>query len=83
MTPALAVVVTSPDEIVWQGEANSLSSVNSVGVFDILPGHANFITLIQDNPITVREASGTDKVFKYKRAVLVIENDKINIYVDI
>ena len=51
---ALNVKILSPTQTIFEGEALSVSSVNSTGKFDILPYHANFITLIQKNPVILR-----------------------------
>lgn len=74
------IKITSPKEVVWEGSAIAISSVNSEGPFDVLPGHANFITLIKDKPIIIHK-KGVDKKFKFKRAVLYNRNDKIVIYI--
>ncbi len=50
----LTVKIISPTQTIFDGEAFSVSSVNSLGKFDILPMHANFITLIQKQPIFLR-----------------------------
>lgn len=54
MADVLNVKIFSPTQTIFEGEAVSISSVNSVGKFDILPFHANFITLVQKNPIIIR-----------------------------
>lgn len=53
-TNALKVKILSPTQTIYEGEALSVSSTNSTGKFDILPYHANFITLIQKNPVILR-----------------------------
>src|SRR3989344_8010632 len=50
----LTVKIISPTQTLFDGEAYSISSVNSLGKFDILPYHANFITLVQKVPIILR-----------------------------
>lgn len=50
----LNVKIISPTQTIFDGEALSISSVNSLGKFDILPFHANYITLVQKNPIILR-----------------------------
>lgn len=51
---SLTVKILSPTQTIFQGEVLSVSSVNSTGKFDILPYHANFITLVQKNPLILR-----------------------------
>jgi len=46
----LQVKISTPTEVLWEGEAASVSSVNSQGTFDILPKHANFVTLVKGDP---------------------------------
>lgn len=50
----LNVKILSPTQTIFEGEAYSVSSTNSAGKFDILPFHANFITLVQKQPIFLR-----------------------------
>lgn len=50
----LKVKILSPTQTIYDGEAVSVSSVNSLGKFDILPYHANFITLVQKNAVILR-----------------------------
>lgn len=77
------VIIMSPHEIVWQGGALSLSSQNSEGLFDILPDHARFMSHIEEVPITIHEADGSDRVFTYKSAVLFFEDNTAKIYAHI
>lgn len=68
MANALKVKILSPTQTIYDGEALSVSSTNSTGKFDILPFHANFITLIQKSSIILRvKKKGTeDKGFAGK-----------------
>lgn len=53
-TNVLNVKIISPTQTIFEGEAFSVSSANSAGSFDILPYHANFITMVQKTPIVLR-----------------------------
>lgn len=50
----LNVKIMSPTQTIFEGQAFSVSSKNSTGAFDILPFHANFITMVQKTPILLR-----------------------------
>jgi len=78
----LSVKIISPEEVMWEGRANAVSSENSQGPFDVLPEHANFITLIKSKPIVVHRSDG-DTEFMFKRAVLHAINDIVSIYVQL
>ncbi len=76
------VSINSPDKLIWEGMAESVSSKNSDGPFDILPEHANFITMIQGDSITVRLLD-KERVFKYNNAVLSVYNNNVTIYTEL
>ena len=82
-TKSLQVSISSADELIWEGEAQSVSSENQEGKFDILPGHANFITMIAGKPITIRIDARDEEKYTYKNAVIYALEDRVKIYVNI
>lgn len=78
----LSVRISSPDQIIWEGEAYSVSSVNSQGPFDILPYHINFITIIENQPIKIHTSSKWEE-FLYANAIIYNRNNKVLIYTNI
>ncbi|OGE64148.1 hypothetical protein A3J13_01435 [Candidatus Daviesbacteria bacterium RIFCSPLOWO2_02_FULL_36_8] len=52
----LHVRIISPQELILDTQADSVSSKNASGAFDILPEHANFITMIENSPIIIKPA---------------------------
>lgn len=78
--PHLKIRIQNPEVLVWEGEALSLSSENSMGPFDILPYHARFISVIEDRPIRIRLPGGEEKVFTFPRALISLSKDMVFIY---
>lgn len=78
----LKVIINSPNKLIWDGIATSVSSKNSAGSFDILPEHANFITMIQDDPIVVRSMN-EKHTFTYENAILSVYRGIVTIYTEI
>ncbi len=76
----LKVRIISPKEDLYAGEATSVSSVNSVGAFDILPGHAKFVTMVAKQPLVLRFADGEKKEFNFDMAIIHVKEDQVNIY---
>jgi F0F1-type ATP synthase epsilon subunit len=70
----------SPHEVVWQGEVALLESTNIEGVFSILPDHARFMTIIQNETITVVLPDSTTKSFTFSLAVLFFADNDAKIY---
>ena len=79
----LQVTISSPRKRIFQGIANSISSRNSAGKFDVLPGHGNFITFIQNQPIIIRQADKPPLNFTFPMAIIYVRNNKVGIYTDI
>lgn len=74
--PLLNVKVTSPDQVIWEGQAMWVSSTNSKGNFDILPLHANFMTIIENKPIKIKTE---EKLLEYTYPHAVIHASKNNV----
>jgi F0F1-type ATP synthase epsilon subunit len=87
MSQALKIIIKSPDRDIFSGEAVSLSSQNSAGKFDVLPGHANFITVIENKPIIIRQKPGNQpadqQVFTFPLAIISVNQDLVRIYTNI
>jgi F0F1-type ATP synthase epsilon subunit len=81
-TPVIKVKISTPTDVLWEGEAESVSSINSQGPFDILPKHANFVTLVQGEPISVR-SDQRERQYSFKNAVIHTDKDSVRIYGDV
>lgn len=79
----LKVRILSPRQVIFEGEALSVSSKNTVGEFDILPFHANFISLIENNAVRIRRPNRQIMTFAVPFAILYHSNNMVNIYTDI
>lgn len=75
----LHVSIKTSESLVWEGEAESVSSKNACGPFDILPLHANFISLIDHEPIVVR-SGGREEVFTFPISVIHVYKNTVNIF---
>lgn len=75
----LSVEINSPEKIIWEGKAASISSINSSGPFDILPMHANFITIIENQTIKIDIGNKLEE-FTYSNAIVYASKNKVLIY---
>ncbi|MGH7141554.1 MAG: hypothetical protein ACREGH_02895 [Minisyncoccia bacterium] len=78
----LHVKIQTPESVIWEGEAQSVSSENSLGPFDILPEHANIVSLIEHKPIIVITSSGKQE-FTFERAVISLRDNRVSVLGDI
>lgn len=79
----IEVRIISPKGVVLEEKALAVSSKNSAGKFDILPEHANFITLVENSPINIRKIDDQIAIFNFPLAIVYNANNKVNIYTDI
>lgn len=76
----LHVRIISPQALLLDTKATSVSSKNSSGSFDILSEHANFITMIENSPIIIRIPNQKPLTFNFPLAIIMTSQDKVNIY---
>ena len=70
------------DKEKFEGKAKAVSSKNKVGEFDILPNHANFISLIF-NSLTVYTTQDEEKTYDFSRGVLEVANGEVRIFLEV
>ena len=78
--PTLHVRIISPQQLILDTEAFSISSKNLYGPFDVLALHANFITVIENSPIVVRVPNQKPITYKFPLAIILVTENKVNIY---
>ncbi|TSC66664.1 MAG: Uncharacterized protein CEO21_133 [Microgenomates group bacterium Gr01-1014_80] len=79
----LNVRIVTPGAVVYEAQAISVSSINSAGKFDILPQHANFITIVEKSPIIIRMEKNRRLTFNFPVAIIFNMKNIVNIYTDI
>ena len=81
-TTKLSISIKSKNKILFNDSANTITSKNERGIFDVLPLHTNFITLISDYVI-IDKGLPTEEKFEIEKGVLYILSNKVDIYVGI
>jgi F0F1-type ATP synthase epsilon subunit len=79
----LYVKIISPSQTLFEGPALSLSSTNSQGNFDILPQHANFLTMTKDVPIILTTPDNKRLEFKLALSIVYNVGNNVSVYTDI
>lgn len=82
MSMVFSVRIMSPTACEWETrEATILTSENSEGIFDILPDHARFMSLISSAPVSIELADGAKKEYTFESALLSCADNEVVIYV--
>ena len=80
--PTMAVKVYAPFKVYFEGEAYSVSAVNDIGPFDILPRHHNFLCMLAPCMLTIQTSEGQQSV-KIHRALMHVKADRVVVFVDV
>ena len=78
----IMIQVLSPTKVLFTGSAIAVTSFNEQGRFDILPYHANFISIITKNLIVHSDGKNRRKI-DIKTGVLHCKNNIVKVFVDI
>lgn len=82
-TPLLNVRILTPKQTIFEGDVLSLSSTNSLGKFDVLAEHANFLTLVEGKPLKIVTIDGKRLQFNLVQALIYVTSNQVYIYTDI
>jgi F0F1-type ATP synthase epsilon subunit len=78
----IRVTVRNRTQVLFDEEAKSISSKNDTGVFDVLPEHSNFISLIT-SPLIIRKLDGEKKEITFTSGLIKVKENTVHCYVDL
>lgn len=78
-TEVLRVVARSPFEVYYEGPADVLSAKNKVGVFDILPGHADFFSVLEPGDVII-DTSSKPVTFRITNGILTVRDNEVFLF---
>ncbi len=80
--PQMEVKVYAPFRVYYEGTGFSVSAVNEVGPFDILPQHRNFLCMLVPCDIKIDTPDG-EKIVPINKALMHVKADRVVIFVDV
>lgn len=78
----LNLTVRNRQEILFAGKVKAISSTNKIGVFDILPQHANFISIIQET-LVIHKNEKEKLNFEVKTGLLKVWENEAKVFLDV
>lgn len=70
------------EKVIFEGPAKAVSAFNGVGLFDVLPLHENFISIIQEK-IIIRLTDESKQELNIERGVIKAIENKIYIFLGV
>ncbi len=76
------LLVRNRRQILFDGDVKALTSKNDSGVFDVLPEHANFISVLKES-ITIHTLDGKKQDIPLNNGVIKVKDRGIRCYIDL
>jgi F0F1-type ATP synthase epsilon subunit len=79
----LSVIARAPFNVYYEGKATAVSATNKVGRFDILPGHADFFSILKADNILIEPGGGADPIsFPINNGIMTVRDNEVLLFVD-
>jgi ATP synthase, Delta/Epsilon chain, beta-sandwich domain len=75
--------VYSPFRSYYDGQAFSITAENDTGLFDILPKHHNFISLLNACELVIRSADDDDQRIRISGGIMHVKADRVVVFLDV
>lgn len=79
----IKVRVLSQFRTLYDDWAVSFSAQNDTGPFDVLKGHANFLTLLSPGTIKIRRSDDTHREVDVEKGVVRVTQDIVEVFIDV
>ncbi len=76
------VEVMTPKQTLFKGKALAVSSKDLTGKFDILPMHANFIAIVENQPVRVIKEDRQVLEFNFIQAIIYNSMNKVTVFAE-
>lgn len=80
--PTINVIARAPFHVYYEGPAQALSAKNKVGVFDILPGHADMFSVLEPCDVVI-ETDADPIAFAISSGIITVKSDEVMLFVDV
>ena len=77
----ITVIARAPFNIYYEGPAKMVSANNKVGRFDILPGHADFFSMMSAGEVVI-ETETEDVSFKITNGIIAVRDNEAMLFVN-
>ena len=81
VAPDLRVIARAPFEVFYEGNAKGVSAANSVGEFDILPGHADFFSILKAGEVMITTDSEPIMI-KITNGIVAVRDNEVMLFLN-
>jgi F0F1-type ATP synthase epsilon subunit len=77
---SIHVTIKNKNGTVMDEDVKAVTSYNSIGIFDVLPLHTHFISLIRKKVVVHRGRDGEDREIEVGTGLMKVDDNKVDIY---
>lgn len=79
----LQVIARAPFIVYYEGPAVSVSATNRIGIFDILPGHADFFSLLQPGEVVIKKPNDDElQTIEIHNGIITVRDNVAMVFVN-
>lgn len=78
----LRVVARAPFQVYYEGLATAVTAINQVGEFDILPGHADFFSMLVGCEVII-ETNAEPVKFSITNGIVTVRDNEVMLFVNV
>ncbi len=75
----MTLEIISPQEVVFKGDAESVTLPGELGKFTVLKNHAPLISVLAEGTIAYRTPSGEENTYAIKGGLADVDNNVISV----
>ena len=80
-SPQLTVTARGPFEVYYEGVASAVTALNKVGQFDILPGHADFFSMLTPGEVSI-ETEAEPVAVMITNGIITVRDNEVLLFVN-
>ena len=77
----LKVIARAPFKVYYEGPAKVVTALNQVGKFDVLPGHADFFSVMNAGDVEIETDADVIK-FGITGGIIGVKDDEVMLFVN-
>ena len=77
----LTVIARAPFHIYYEGPATVVSATNKIGQFDVLPGHADFFSILTPGDVII-DTKNQSVDFHINNGIIAVRDNEVMLFVN-
>lgn len=78
----LNVIARAPFIVYYEGPAEVVSATNKIGPFDVLPGHADFFSVLEPGNVIIEIGKDKPVTFEVETGVITARDNNVHLFVN-